>query len=283
MITVRLWGGIGNQLFQYAFGEYLRMKTKQEVRYDIASFGNSDKLRKLALEILNPELPISTDIKFSRYTRYKNRFYRLLFQLNPKNKFIIEDKFSLEAAYTFKDSKHYYLQGYWQNSICPNELLKVDKRFFIPRENLPPELQNVKKTIVESQHSVALHIRCGDYLRPENINIFGVCDAAYYHKGMDLLTQKQGSVKFFVFSDDLDWVKNNITLPSNAVFIPNFQVNPYWYIVLMSECKHNIISNSSFSWWGAYLNNHNDKTVICPQKWTLTSEKTIVLSKWLKL
>jgi hypothetical protein len=282
MLVIRVWGGIGNQLFQYAFGEYLRLKTKQDVYYDVLSFGSSDKLRKLELGILNSDIPIVEDIKFSRYTCYKNRFYGLLFRLNPHNKFILEQNFNLETI-QFKNNNLYYLQGYWQSSIYPDELQKIDKEIFTPKQDFPVELRDVKNDITSTQNTVSLHVRRGDYFLPKNIGIFGVCDVSYYHRALDLLRNRCDDIKFFVFSDDLEWVQNNLSLPINTVLVSNYEVNPYWYIHLMSQCKHNIISNSSFSWWGAYLNRNNDKTVTCPSKWTLNSDKTIALQEWVKI
>ncbi|MDR1023606.1 MAG: alpha-1,2-fucosyltransferase [Prevotellaceae bacterium] len=283
MITVRVWGGIGNQLFQYAFGEYLRLKTGQDVRYDILSFGHSDQLRTFELTILNPDIPLATKIKFSKYTKYKNRFYRLLFQLNFKNKFITESNFQVEDVLHFKNNTCYYFQGYWQSHIFPDELRKINKSCFKPLQRLPQELKIIDDEIEQSHNSVAIHVRRGDYFLPKNVNIFGVCNVGYYQQAIELLTRKYRDVRLFIFSDDLSWVKDNIALPPNAVFIPNFDVNPYWYIFLMSQCKHNVISNSSFSWWGAYLNVNKNKIVMCPKKWTSVSDKTIALLSWIQI
>lgn len=282
MIVIRVWGGVGNQLFQYAFGEYLHLKTRQDVCYDVLSFGRSDKLRKLELSVLNPNIPTAEDIKFSRHTRYKNRFYRLLFRLNPHNKFILEQDFNLDMM-QFKNNHLYYLQGYWQSRIYPDKLLKVDENYFTPKQDFPIELRDMKSDIINTQNTVSLHVRRGDYFLPKNIGILGVCDASYYHRAIDLLRNKCNDIKIFVFSDDLEWVQNNLSLPTNTVLVPNYEVNPYWYIHLMSQCKHNIISNSSFSWWGAFLNGNANKTVISPQKWTLCSKETIALQEWLKI
>ena len=88
--------------------------------------------------------------------------------------------------------------------------------------------------------------------------------------------------KFFVFTDDIDRVQNNINLPIDSVIIPNYNIPQFSYIDLMSQCKHHIISNSSFSWWGAVLNEQNNAIVISPDKWTFTSAATIALNRWIK-
>ena len=131
--------------------------------------------------------------------------------------------------------------------------------------------------------SASIHIRRGDYFSPKNVSVYGVCTEDYYHKAIGLIKNKELKVRFFVFTDDIEWVKEHIQLDDDMLIVPNYDISQFAYIELMSLCKHHIISNSSFSWWGAVLNEQDDATVICPSKWTLTSDKTIALDKWMKL
>ena len=279
MVIIRLWGGIGNQLFQYAFGEYLREKYQITVQYDIDSFGNSDLLRKFELSILDSNIPINFSTHFSKFLGIKNRIMRFFYTL--RNNFIEEDEFSEKCLFKYLKSGDVYLQGYWQNAVYANVLIK--KKKYIPKGGYPKELAVLFDKIEKSQNTVALHIRRGDYFLPKNINVFGVCDANYYREAINFISGKEDSISIFVFSDDLDWVKENVELPVNTIFIPNYNISQYWYIYMMSLCKHNIISNSSFSWWGAFLNMNVNKIVISPSKWTLNSDKTIALDEWIKI
>lgn len=280
MIVVRLWGGIGNQLFQYSFGEYLRIEKKMDVIYDVSSFENSDKLRKLELSIIDNEIPLIKNILFPKHTGIVNRILRFLFSLN--NNFMLENSFSLENTGKYANNNRYYLQGYWQNTIYTNYVKNIDD-FFIPKQEAPNEIEILKNRITSTDNSVALHIRRGDYFSKRNIDIYGVCNIEYYIKALNILRDKSPDNTIYIFSDDLVWVKNNLELSKDDFLIPNYDVNQFWYIYLMSCCKHNIISNSSFSWWGAYLNKHSDKIVISPRRWTLDSDHSLALADWIKI
>lgn len=279
MYIVRLWGGIGNQLFQYAFGEFLRYNYNLDVRYDIASFGNSDKLREYELAIIAPNLPTVSNIRFSRYRGIVNRCLRALYSV--KNKFVIERDFTSEIIENRRKISEIYLQGYWQEEKYAKIL--IEKNLYLPQYEFPLELEAIKMQILSSRNSVALHVRRGDYFNPKNVGTWGVCNVDYYEKAISYVEGLKGDCHIFVFSDDLKWVKDNLKFEGLVTFVPNYNVSQYWYIYLMSLCGNNIISNSSFSWWGAYLNNKNDKIVISPSKWNLKTNKTLALDNWVKV
>ena len=280
MVIVRLWGGIGNQLFQYSFGEFLREKYQVDVIYDIASFGKSDKLRKLELSVVVPGIPVTTDISFSKYVGTKNRLLRFIYGL--KNSFIEEKYFSDEQLFKYLSKRgDVYLQGYWQKTIYA-ETLRRKGSFFLSQEE-PIVLHTIKAKIQEAEGAIALHVRRGDYFSSKHINTFGVCDAHYYEKAVDIMRGRVSNAMIFVFSDDLDWVKSNLILPSNTVYVKNYDINSYWYIYLMSLCRHIIISNSSFSWWGATLNRNLHKIVIAPKYWSTKKNNTLCDNSWIKI
>lgn len=280
MVIVRLWGGIGNQLFQYSFGEFLREKYQVDVIYDIASFGKSDKLRKLELSVVVPDMPVTTDISFSKSVGVKNRLLRFIYGL--KNRFVEEKYFSEEQLSKCLSRRgDVYLQGYWQNAIYAG-ILRRKTSLFLSQEE-PMVLRTIKAKIQESEGAIALHVRRGDYFSSKHINVYGVCDAHYYETAVDIMRERVPNALIFVFSDDLDWVRKSVNLPINTIYVPNYGIPQYWYIHLMSLCRHNIISNSSFSWWGAFLNTNRNKIVISPSIWTLNSNKTIALDEWMRI
>ncbi|TWV15115.1 alpha-1,2-fucosyltransferase [Bacteroidaceae bacterium HV4-6-C5C] len=277
MIIIRMWGGLGNQLFQYSFGQYIEKVGNETVFYDISSFGNSDQLRKLEISYLIPELPIK-NVRFTQYIGIKNRLFRTLFQCT--NTYLSEKQFSLESLANAKGV--IFLQGYWQD--------KIYAEFFPKRKVLdiwrtPNILMQQEKIIRSANIPISLHVRRGDYFSPQNINIYGVCTEKYYKKAIDYIEFTiKGDKQYFVFSDDISWVRENIELPSSSIFIPNYEeISQFSYIYLMSLCKVNIISNSTFSWWGSYLNQHLDKVVISPSVWTFNSKKCLALDSWLKI
>lgn len=279
MYIVRLWGGIGNQLFQYAFGEFLRYNCNLDVRYDIASFGNSDKLREYELAIIAPNLPTVNNIRFSRYRGIVNRCLRALYSV--KNKFVIERDFTSKIIENRRKKSDIYLQGYWQEEKYAKIL--IEKNLYLPQYGFPLELEAIKIQILSSRNSVALHVRRGDYFNPKNVGTWGVCNVDYYEKAISYVEKLKGDCHIFVFSDDLNWVKDNLKFEGQVTFVPNYEISQFWYIYLMSLCKNNIISNSSFSWWGAYLNKNIEKVVISPTKWNLKTKETIALDSWVKL
>jgi hypothetical protein len=127
-----------------------------------------------------------------------------------------------------------------------------------------------------THNSVALHVRRGDYLTNTSAaNYHGVCSLLYYQKAIDLLSSQYSNLYFYVFSDDIKWAESNLTIPFPTTFIGhNFGDQSFQDLRLISRCKHQIIANSSFSWWGAWLNSYENKTVIAPKKWFLNNKKT---------
>ena len=281
MIIVKVWGGIGNQLFQYVFGQYLRYRYKQDVCYDDSSYLTTDKLRNSELSALDGNIVFNNECSFSRYRGIKNRLLRFLFQLNPKHHFVAESSRTLPEY--FESSHTYFFQGYWQDVKYYQWLKNNVPGFSIRIKEMPEELSFIKEKIQATKDSISIHVRRGDYFTPQNVGIYGVCDASYYERAVELLSQKLNNPEIFVFSDDIDWVKNNIHAKGTFTIVPNYDVAQFAYIELMSYCKHHVISNSSFSWWGAVINEQKDAVVVCPNRWLLNSDKTIALDKWRKI
>ena len=149
MIVIRIWGGIGNQLFQYSFGEYLSQNYNQSVFYDINSFGKVDLLRNLELSIINPLFPVYYTSKyfFSNYKGIPNRIMRGTFLLKQNNRFIEESLFSEKNDILKDQSKLIYLQGYWQDEKYANYIKKKNNIFFQPKFETPKEIKIYRDTI----------------------------------------------------------------------------------------------------------------------------------------
>lgn len=282
MIIVKLWGGIGNQLFQWVFGQYLHHKYNQEVRYDLKSYITTDHLRKSEVGHLDTEILTIPDYKcrFSQYRGIKNRMMILQYCMNPRHHFIREGS---ELPDHFKSKHEYFLQGYWQDYKYI-KWLRENVGFKIVCRDMPAVLKRYVDLI--SNYDVdtcSIHIRRGDYFLPKNIKTFGVCDARYFNNSIEYILNLNNKIKFFIFSDDIEWVKQNVKIPLDSVIVENYEVPQLAYIELMSLCNHHIISNSTFSWWGSVINEHNDGIVVAPEKWVLTSNHTIALDKWHKI
>lgn len=271
MVGVKLWGGLGNQMFQYAFGLYLAKKRKDSNCYFT---GEIDKtLDDFAIQNFKLDL-----VEFSETERKKNsynfgsnleyRFKRKMMQLFP----FLNRKVLVEKGLRFKANiaEHYVLfDGYWQSYKYIDTIEEELREKFIFRDSRLFELEAYKHII--NTNSVSLHIRKGDYLQGKNALIYEVCTMDYYINAINLISNNVESPVFFVFSNDLEWAKENLKVPEKIEL--RFVDNSYYKdsaiadLFLMSKCKNNIIANSTFSWWAAWLNYSKRKIVIAPKKW----------------
>ena len=269
MIIVRVTGGLGNQMFQYAMYKSLENKGKL-VKLDSKSFYETKK------EHNGYELERIFDIKPNKPTKedlekFDENNISTLFKIKRKlfgdKKFVYDTKEYVfnKDVYKLKNS---YLNGYWQSikyfEGIENDI-KKDFRFKNQLDNKNLEILNE----IENSNSISIHIRRGDYMSPENYNMYGcIATPTYYKKAIKVIEEKVENPTFFVFSNDMDWVKKNIQINSRVFYIDiNSGNGSYKDMHLMSNCKHNIIENSSFSWWGAWFNENKNKIVIAPKKW----------------
>jgi len=269
VIIVRVTGGLGNQMFQYAMYKSLEKKGKL-VKLDSKSFYETKK------EHNGYELERIFDIKPNKPTKedlekFDENNISTLFKIKRKlfgdKKFVYDTKEYVfnKDVYKLKNS---YLNGYWQSikyfEGIENDI-KKDFRFKNQLDNKNLEILNE----IENSNSISIHIRRGDYMSPENYNMYGcIATPTYYKKAIKVIEEKVENPTFFVFSNDMDWVKKNIQINSRVFYIDiNSGNGSYKDMQLMSNCKHNIIANSSFSWWGAWLNENKNKIVIAPKKW----------------
>ena len=277
MNIVELIGGIGNQMFQYAFGQLL----EEDIFYDLSWFEYSKKSKNVTQR--NYELDFF-DIQIKKLTRKEAKKYKknnkllLLFGIKTKHKKIIEKPFNVYNPELLKISKGIF-EGYFQCAQYVEPIRKQLLKDFTPRNKINLENKKVLEQIL-STNSVSLHVRRGDYVKLQHIH--GLCDILYYEKSIEFISKKIKNPHFFLFSDDIEWVKENLKInyPYTIVDI-NSGSNSPWDIWLMKHCKHNIIANSSFSWWGAWLNENPEKIVIAPQNWTIDNNNTdIIPTNW---
>ena len=185
-----------------------------------------------------------------------------------------------------KSSTHF--TGYWVCEKYFNDIRNELVKEFTPIQELDALSKICFDKLINS-NSIAIHIRRGDYVQ-NNLagSVLGTLKLNYYHKAFEVIKGKVLNPKWFFFSDDPQWVKDNFII-NNAEFIDwNGKDNPERDIYLMANAKHNIIANSTFSWWGAWLNNNNNKIVIAPQNWYKDSEKQknakdIIPNDWIKI
>jgi len=281
MITIRLNGGLGNQMFQYATAKALAVHNNTQLLLDVNEFDTYD-LRDLELDKYTIKAEITNRNIFVKKLIKKLNLDKLFSNYYVEKSLKYDEKVK-------KLSSNVYMEGYFQNEKYFSTIREEILKDFTINGEKSLYTKQIEKEILNELVSVSLHIRRGDYVSDENTNsVHGTCDLEYYKKAMNLLNDKYKDVKYFIFSDDIDWVKENLQI-GNAVYIESEEKRiPHEDIYLMSLCSHNIIANSSFSWWGAWLNKYDEKIVIAPQRW-FSNEKMfqesndIVCTGWRKI
>ena len=267
MIVVRILGGLGNQLFQYAYAKSLASKG-YKVKIDITAFKNYKLHGGYQLHEFKIDLPEAS--------KWESFIAKYGFTIPLKEKSLLfQERF-------LKPKKNAYIKGYFQTEKYFNEIRPILLKQFVVKKQLASSTIQYLEEITIKKNTCAIHIRRGDYILDEKANkVHGICDLNYYKEAIKLIREKCGDVHFFVFSDDINWVKKNLKI-KNAVYIDH-QVIPHEDLHLMSLCKHNITANSSFSWWAAWLNQHKNKIVIAPKNWFVSKENEVACNNWIKL
>ncbi len=274
MICVQLNGGLGNQMFQYACARSLAYLYQTNVVLDKSQLRNNQKnitTRSYCLDIFNIQVE---EISESSLRKVKPLIYRIIntlfFKIFSKgiqtSKYFIENGFRYNSAIK-KVQNNCFLSGYWQSPLYFQSIEHIIRNDF----SFPDNLSSCNEIIlndIKNTNSVSLHVRRTDFINNSVHDIHGFCSLDYYRGAMNIILGKVENPIFFVFSDDIEWVKENLKIESKVIFVSgNSGKKSYIDMQLMSLCKHNIIANSSFSWWGAWLNKNENKIVIAPQKW----------------
>lgn len=266
MKVVKFLGGLGNQLFQYVFFCALQ-QTFPKVKADLSGYGSYGRHNGFELErIFGIHLPQLTSFERKLFDWQDRRWLqRKLRRLYGTKKAYYEEKtlFGYEEA-IFEDRKPRYYWGYWQHI---DYIERVGNR--LRAELCFPAFTDAKNiqlaATLTDGNAVSVHIRRGDYLGDPLLG--GICDAGYYHRALAYIERHVDHPRFIIFSDDIPWCRETFLI-GNAVFVDwNVGLNSFRDMQLMSLCKHHIIANSSFSWWGAWLNTNPDKIVVSPDRW----------------
>lgn len=285
MINLLLKDGMGNQLFQYAAARALAEKLNTQLRIDISSF-KYNPLREYSLHHFNIEERFVSPLDLFWF-RSQLRLFSLF---GKNNKYLRQIKFSQEGHHYFplldtvKDNT--WIEGYWQSEKYFLSIEDIIRKEFVVKEPVNAYCAAVLDRI-NATNSVSLHVRRGDYVNDPAINaLHGVCSISYYKKAISILKDKISNPVFFIFSDDMDWVKSHLPIDAaEVVYVDDADNKDYDDLRLMYSCKHNIIANSSFSWWGAWLNANPGKIVIAPKKWTQSGyyNPDLIPEKWITI
>ena len=285
MIYVRIRGGLGNQLFQYSAARSLADRLNVNLGLDTREY-NAGSPFEMGLKHFN----IRAEFNPKGLIKHrKNGFSKYILDIalgNHKNVYK-ENNLSFNNLFHSLPNKT-YLKGYWQSE---KYFENNQKNIFKDLQLIAPQSKKNIKTLenISKTNSVSLHIRRGDYVTNSAYNMkHGTCSLDYYKKSVDYLSKSLNkNFTIFAFSDDPEWVFKNLKLPIDIQFIDhNSSKKNYEDLRLMSQCNHNIIANSSFSWWGAWLNKSPKRTIISPKKWYADKNIKnidIIPNNWVKI
>ena len=269
MFVVKIAGGLGNQMFQYVFGQHLSRKFNTEVKYEISWFDNqSDNLdiRSYELSKFILDAPVADNDFFDQLKNLsrpnKIKFYLFKTLFNVSNSFFIipESKYKFFKAMPLFIKNRYFI-GYWQNEYFFEGIEDQIPNWFILKDEFEEKKKNVKiLSKINNSNAISIGVRRGDYVK-----VNASSDLNYYNKAIEIICSKVNNPFFFIFSDDIEWCKKNLIINYDHYFVNESKSLPFEDMELMSRCRHNIISNSTYSWWGAYLNNNKSKIVISPK------------------
>lgn len=267
MIVVRILGGLGNQMFQYAYAKALEQKG-YVVKLDISPFKKYKLHGGYHLDKFHIDVREASSFEL---IRAKSNVFRTF-----KEKSLLFNESFLQLP------KSAYVKGYFQTERYFENVRSILLEQFQLKSALSPKAKDFEKEIQSTSISCSLHIRRGDYVSNASAQaVHGSASLDYYQKAIDYIQQIEPNIQFFIFSDDIDWVKANLTI-KNQTYV---EVNglPHEDMYLMSLCSHNITANSSFSWWGAWLNQNDEKVVISPKQWFVTKENEVACKSWIQL
>jgi hypothetical protein len=269
MIIVKIYGGMANQLFQYAAGYALAKYHNVALKLDISYFQemNEDTKREFELSKFPIDYTIATQEEIDQVFKFRSMDYawNKLIPLGKKRFYGEKKPGYYDSFFNLGDTV--YLRGYFQSEkyFAKHKQLIIEqfKINTVNFKHLLPQAQTLSNS-----NSVALHIRLGDYLNPTLSGIMAPFNLDYYKKAIALIKQKISNPSFYIFSDQINLAKELLDVEIDAIYVDaSISKNADQDFFLMQSCQHQIITNSSFSWWAAYLNQYPQKIVIAPQKW----------------
>lgn len=281
MDVVRISDGLGNQMFQYAFARKISMNTEHQVYLDTRFINNEDFARQgkdthfkkkmphreYGLSHFNIKLPEANEKVLLPwcYLQRTGKRYQMVKYLASHDMWFWQYR---QEAYNFDGTVPKvgvrfptYYQGYFFDLKYFDDIRTVLQREFSLRDKIT--LSYGLREIINQRNTVSIHIRRGDFLRLNR----DISESGYYQRAVSIMESKILNPVYLVFSDDMAWVRENIDLRGEKIYISEMGFKDYEEMSIMKHCRNHIIANSTFSFWAAYLNQNEDKTVICPKRW----------------
>lgn len=283
MVIVKIKCGLGNQMYQYALGRRLSHDSPAELKVDLSWFTNikkGDIPRELEIDRFNVSLVEATNYEI------RSAFPGLIERCIER----IRGRLNRNHFYRFypsilKTRPRKYLDGYFQSYKYFEPIRDILLNEFTLKNGYSDLVREAIAQIQQADQSVAVHIRRGDYATVR-LGYNGLCNTQYYEKGLEIIAQKFPNIKVFVFSDDIEWAKDNLKFKYETVFVSRPGFHSAEELYLMSLCRHQIIANSTFSWWSAWLNKNPEKIVVAPSRWLMAADistSDLLPENWIKI
>lgn len=274
MIFSYLLGGLGNQMFQYAAARALSLAKGVPLRLDVSGFAGYGLHQGFELPRVFECMPeIATEREVHTLLGWRSSSVARKILMRPSLAMLHGTRLVVEPYFHYwqgieRVSDNCYLVGYWQSERYFSGIAETVRADFAFRQPLSRENTELAERIGRAA-AVSLHIRRGDYAsNPKTNAAHGLCSLEYYREAVMYMAERVECPEFFIFSDDIAWAKSNLKIDFPCWYVDHNQgAASYNDMRLMSLCRHHIIANSSFSWWGAWLNPHPDKSVVAPRKW----------------
>lgn len=293
MILLRLMGGLGNQMFQYAFGRCLAVRRRVELRLDLRWF-EENRSRQYRLD----SFPIAASIASARDTEMLTRegwcglAQRVTSGLPPSTwhrmpRTVMEQNLRYDHSHGERLADYLHYTGYWQ---CEKYFLPIAdelRKTFHSRHARSAGFRHWSEMILGAQ-SVSIHVRRGDYLHDEASNrVHGTCEIEYFRAAMRIISGRVPNAHYFLFCEDPDWCRDFFKDDASALIVDlTGEESDLEQLDLMRLCRHHIISNSTFGWWGAWLATEGDSIVIAPRQWfadPALDSTDIVPDRWIRI
>lgn len=273
MILVELTGGLGNQMFQYALGRMLALARQDTLYLDTRAYDNippGDTVRSYALGVfrVRGQLPTPKVTRLLKPSRWLHILANLMGRSLGHTFRIVKENGHAFHKEVLCEQGDLYLSGYWQTEKYFAPIRKILLSDFTPKRAMPPRVRTLAKQMKQG-NAVSVHVRRGDYVsNPAARKFHGVLTTAYYQRAFHEIQKHVKNPVFYIFSDDIAWAKKHLAFAEHIVYVSSGMTTADWQdLLLMAACKHHIIANSSFSWWGAWLGEKQGSQIIAPKRW----------------
>lgn len=291
-ILVQIIGGLGNQMFQYAAGRALSLRLSVPFRLDVSGFSGYGLHHGFELpRVFECEAEIATEMEIRDCLGWRSSRLARKILMRPRFAILHGTRLVVEPYFQYwpgirEVSHNAYLVGYWQSQKYFSEVAETIRADFTFRHPLSSQNAELAGKIAQTM-AVSLHVRRGDYVSdPKTKAAHGLCSIDYYRAAVQHMAERIERPEFFIFSDDIAWARANLEIDFPCWYVDHNQGGEsYNDMRLMSLCRHHIIANSSFSWWGAWLNPNPEKTVLAPRKWFANDNNVadLFLADWVVL